>query len=471
MKQKQKRQQKAALRKPSDDGMSVHKPAKRLDNWQSLLGAFGDRRDRGRTDTVRFVAGAELCDAELSEAYEHLWLARRIVEAPVEDALRNGWGTEDDALVKDFERLNYSIHAEGAFQRACTMARLKGGAVLFKGYRNSRGQQLTEPPPQGAEIEWLEVFDRYQLIGEQRNRDLDSADFDRPQVWRVRGDRRTGMVFHPDRAIFFPGAPRARSVGVSKEDQDWGMSVLQAIWADVQRYGTFWQAVAHLMQLASVGVLKIEGLIEMLAREDSAQAEARIDILNEMLSLTRMLMLDSKYNEDYHREAVSFTDMPHLLQEVQLATAGAAGMPVTKLFGRAPAGMNATGEADTRNWYDRVQDYRERVVEPRLEQLLGDIKGAAVELEFESLWQPTDLEKAQVRAEELKGDAAQYQMGLYSEDELRSARQAGERPEDHIKGGKAPEPEPMPTELVNGAAEAAEESETERQPGRSTEPS
>lgn len=438
-------------------------PVAREDNWQSLLGAFGDRRDRGRTDTVRFVAGPQLLDDELSDAYENLWLARRIVDAPVEDALRNGWGVEDDKLVKDFERINYTIHPEGAFQRACAMARLKGGAALFKGYRNSRGQQLTEPPPPGAEIEWLEVFDRYQLIGEDRVQgpeNYDRADYDRPQRWRVMGDRRTGMVFHPDRAIFFPGAPRARSTGVSKIDQDWGLSILQAIWADVQRYGVFWQAVAHLMQLASVGVLKIEGLLQMLARDNKDAAEARIDILNEMLSLTRMLMLDSKYNESYHREAVSFADMPHLLQEVQIATAGAAGMPVTKLFGRAPAGMNATGESDTRNWYDRVQDYSERVIQPMLEKLFGDMTGREVEVEFESLWQPTDLEKAQVRAEELKGDAALYQMGLFSEDELRESRQNDARPEDHIKGGKAPEPEPLP-EALDGAAQTTEEFETD----------
>ena len=43
---------------------------------------------------------------------------------------------------------------------------------------------------------------------------------------------------------------------------------------------------------------------------------------------------------------------------------------MTKLFGRSPDGMNATGEADMRNYYERIASLQERMLRPALERLL-----------------------------------------------------------------------------------------------------
>ena len=50
--------------------------------------------------------------------------------------------------------------------------------------------------------------------------------------------------------------------------------------------------------------------------------------------------------------------------------AGAAEIPATKLFGRSPQGMNATGEEDLRNYYDMIAQQQERMLRPALEKLL-----------------------------------------------------------------------------------------------------
>jgi phage-related protein (TIGR01555 family) len=286
------------------------------------------------------------------------------------------------------------------------------------------------------------VFDRFQLQGQDRVKEVDSPEYDRPQIWQVIGPRRSGLRFHASRGIRFPGLPRGTDFGATEQDQDWGYSTLQPVWDDVVRYGVFWQAVGHLMQLASVGVLKIAGLVELLATKKQAQAEARVDLLNETLSLTRLMLLDAGKNEDYHREAVAFSDMPALLQEVQLATAGALGYPVTKLFGRAPAGMNATGESDMRNWYDDVQGYRQRQIVPRLEQLLTVTERREIEVDFPPLWQPTEKEQAEVRNLRLQGSNMLWTAQAISTDEWRAALIDGKLPEDAVKG-KAPEPEPQ----------------------------
>ena len=50
--------------------------------------------------------------------------------------------------------------------------------------------------------------------------------------------------------------------------------------------------------------------------------------------------------------------------------AGAARTPVTKLFGRSPAGLNATGESDMQNYYDYIDGLRENDLRPIIERLL-----------------------------------------------------------------------------------------------------
>ncbi|HEY6056208.1 MAG TPA: anti-CBASS Acb1 family protein [Gaiellaceae bacterium] len=416
------------------------------DSWKSLLGSFGGRSDRGRADRMRLLPNATLDDHTLSNAYKDLWLVRRLVEDRTQEALRSGWGVPETEKLENFVRLNTATHEEGAFERACHMADLKGGAGLFIGYKASPGQDLLEPAPPGTEVAFLEVFDRFQLQGMVRDREVDSPTYDQPQIWQVIGPRRSGLRFHTSRMIRFPGAAKPTDFGASEQDRDWGYSRLQAVWDDVVRYGVFWQSVAHLMQVSSVGVLKLHGLIELLATKRQADAEARIDLLNETLALTRLMMLDAKQGEEYHREAVSFADMPALLQEIALATAGAFREPVTKLFGRAPAGMNATGESDMRQWYDEVQSYAQRTIHPRLEKLLEITEGRHIEVEFESLWQPTEQEQATIRNLEISGHERLWSMKVVSGEEIRAALIDGKLPEKTVSGPPPEEPELEPAQ-------------------------
>lgn len=421
--------------------------ALRFDSWKSLFGSFGGRGDRGRSDRMAMVPAPVLDDATLSTAYRDMWLVRRVIHAWSDDALRGGWGVDKDQI-PEFLRLNTATHSEGAFQRALHMADLKGGAGILIGYKSAVGQDLLQPAPPGAEVAFLEVFDKFQLQGQDRVRDIDSPEYDRPQIWQVNGPRRTGLRFHASRLIRFPGAPRATELGASEQDRDWGDSALQSVWEDVQRYGVFWQSVGHLMQLASVGVLRLKGLIAMLATKNRSDAEARIDLLNETLSLSRLLLLDTDAGETYHREAVAFTDMPALLQEVQLATSGSFHIPVTKLFGRSPAGMNATGESDTRNWYDEVAARRLVGIEPQLEQLLTITERKPIKVEFEPLWQPTETEQATVRQLEIQGTERLWAMGVASDAEIRAAMIDGRWVEETVSGPPKAEPTRAVTQVA-----------------------
>jgi hypothetical protein len=66
----------------------------------------------------------------------------------------------------------------------------------------------------------------------------------------------------------------------------------------------------------------------------------------------------------------NFAGLPEIYDRFMMEIAGAAEIPATKLFGRSPQGMNATGESDTRNYYEMITSLQERMLRPALEKLL-----------------------------------------------------------------------------------------------------
>jgi phage-related protein (TIGR01555 family) len=86
----------------------------------------------------------------------------------------------------------------------------------------------------------------------------------------------------------------------------------------------------------------------------------------------------------------------------QLACAD-AGIPMTLLFEMSPGGMNATGAADIRGYYDRVKVVQALRISPAMaildECLVRSALGEYPEglhYNWRSLWQPTAKDKADV---------------------------------------------------------------------------
>ena len=63
----------------------------------------------------------------------------------------------------------------------------------------------------------------------------------------------------------------------------------------------------------------------------------------------------SPEGETYQQKQISFASLPDVARLFLQIASGAADIPVTRMLGQAPAGLNATGDSDTRNYYDRVR--------------------------------------------------------------------------------------------------------------------
>ena len=106
-------------------------------------------------------------------------------------------------------------------------------------------------------------------------------------------------------------------------------------------------------------------------------------------------------------------------------TAGAADIPYTILFGQSPAGMNATGEHDTRNYYDSIATKQEWDLKPILMKFLTVICQSTfgrqipeLNVVFNPLWQLDAKVRAEVEKANAERDEKYLNMGIITEPQI-----------------------------------------------------
>jgi phage-related protein (TIGR01555 family) len=157
--------------------------------------------------------------------------------------------------------------------------------------------------------------------------------------------------------------------------------------------------------------------------------------------------------------------------------AGAAEIPVTRLFGQAPAGLNATGDADVRNYYDRIASKQKTDLKPQMEYLykilclhsIGRIPDDFC-IEFNPLWQLSASEIATQQKTRAERDKLYYDMGVLNEGTIaRQLKMDGtysELTDEDVELAEelSREPEELPVEevAVPGQAAAPQQTGTEQ---------
>ena len=142
-----------------------------------------------------------------------------------------------------------------------------------------------------------------------------------------------------------------------------------------------------------------------------------------MKGINGMLVLDAE--EEYESKSYSFGGLPDMMHEFSIQTAGAADIPYTILFGQSPAGMNATGEHDTRNYYDSITTKQEWMLKPILMKFLAVICQSTfgkqfpdLDVVFNPLWQLDAKTRAEVEKANAERDEKYLNMGIITEPQI-----------------------------------------------------
>ena len=202
-------------------------------------------------------------------------------------------------------------------------------------------------------------------------KDASDPDFGLPAYYTIRDDTTGYMVarVHHSRIIRFIGRELPWLEQVT--EVYWGESEIEAIYNEIVRRDNVAANIAALTFRANVNYMETDGLDQLLG---TANAEMQRRFWN---TLAAQSIMESNFGtrvinkgDAIHNTQYTFTGLSDVYDRIMMDVAGAARTPVTKLFGRSPAGLNATGEADMQNYYDYIDGLRENELRPILERLL-----------------------------------------------------------------------------------------------------
>ena len=385
----------------------------RNDSYSNVMSGLGDdSKDKNRN--LRIVAAGVLEDEQLSNIYVSDGLGTVIIDAPAEDATKNGWillNDEDEKIAKELKRLKF----KQIVTKALKYTRLYRGCIIAM--VTERGKISEELPKNPGMITELKVYSAARMDIQTTDfiDDEDSEDYDEPEVYRVRALNGTPVEIHRSRCLIFKGEliPDDTITDFELTNQYWGLSVFQRTHTRLKYYGATEQGISNLMQELGLGVYSLENLAQILAmnREDALKKiKTRLEAINASKSTINSVIIGA--NEKFERIDANLSNVGDVMDRFMMGLSGVSKIPVTKLFGRSAAGMNATGEGDLSNYYDMIRTIQEDM-QPELDkciQVVGQyISGGNRENygidEYVSLWEPTEKEKAET--DKLKAETYQ----------------------------------------------------------------
>ena len=332
-----------------------------LDTLTNLVAGLFTGKDKLAHDRFGLVPQDR---GQLDAAYRGDWIARKVIDVPPFDMTREWrrWHAAPEQIAA-IEAEEARLDVQRKVARALRLARLYGGAALVLGAGDGDPAQPLPPLGRGA-LRYLHVTHRWEIMPGEIDRDVLSPGFGEPGWYQVASAGRGGVRLHPSRVVRLAGAELPDGAGTD----GWGDSVLQAVMDAIRQAGLAAQGVATLIHEAKLDVIRIPQLTQNLAQADYAKRLVeRFTLANTMKGLVNALVIDKE--EEWDRKQLSFAQLPEIMQQYLQIAAGAADIPATRLLGQAPAGLNATGEGDIRNYYDRIAAEQRVTLGPALRRL------------------------------------------------------------------------------------------------------
>ena len=365
--------------------------------------------------------------ALLNSLYRDNWVVQNVVSLIVDDMLREWYtvrglppaGLEALAAAERRSRLRARIN-EGL-----RWGRLYGGAaglLMLRGQEERLSEPLALDDILPGTFQGLYILDRWQGITPDMELVFEGAE-PVPEFYSITDAAgRTVARVHHSRVVRFTG----RDLPFLERQAElwWGESEVEALYKDVVAHDNVSANMAALTFRANVDTMEVPNLDQLFSLTshemqrrfwNTMQAQT---VLRSNFGMQLVNKGDQIKNTQY-----TFTGLQEVYESMCLNLCGASRYPMTKLFGRSPAGMNATGESDLRNYYDYVDTLRESKLRPVLEKLLPVLcmsaLGTAPEglrIDFPPLWTPTAKETAEIAKAKAEAVVSVFQAGVVRAD-------------------------------------------------------
>ena len=372
----------------ADSGFKDAFIARKLSNYETLM---NERK---------------LSDQQLALMYRNL-IVRRIVTLVVDDAIKNFIeveGDQDECIVQELEalfipeKLTEALYWDRLFGMSCALILADDGQELDQPINLKRLRRVSG----------IEVFDKRSVMEDSASlyydTDVRDVNFGKAEYYTITPPNGNLFKVHRSRLLIFDGETLPKLERIANNGA--GLSCLDGIPAAINRVKTSMDKTIDIMDKVSTSLLKLQGLSNVLQTEEGTKAVIkRLDLIDYSRRLNGSVAIDK--DDEYAVFNIPLGGLTDIIQEMEQYVCAVTGYPFTKLFGRSPAGMNATGQSDMQIYYDKVRSYQKRKLRPALEYLVkliqlsseGPTQGKELEkwsIKFKALQQLSDLEQANV---------------------------------------------------------------------------
>lgn len=415
-------------------------PIMTRDSFQNALARLGFNMPNMLDGTSYHLTRMTQNYQTLTTLYRNHWIIRKIVDVIPEDMCKN-WvklNTQvDPGQMKILEKIIRKTRTKEKILEGLKWGRLYGGAagvILIDGQEHMLGQPLNYDLIMPGSYKGLLILDRWSGISPAARliSDINDPDFGLPMYYQMTMPDGKMLYVHHSRVLRFKG--NALPLWESWAEQQWGSSVIESVYDELKKRDNTSFNIANLVFLANLRVYKTD-MTDLLALGDIQMQQDFYKVMstiNQMMNNFGMTVMGS--NDSLESHQYTFTGLNDVYESFMLDIAGACEIPVTRLFGRSPAGFNATGESDLTNYYDSIEEKQEAYMAPVLDKLLPVIALSAwgmipddLDYEFNPLRKADPKENAELAKSMAESVVNVYNASLISQQiALKELRQQSE---------------------------------------------
>lgn len=375
-------------------------------NFTARVGLGAGSQQDGANFGFNFVTRNRI---QMEAAYRGNWVCGVTVDVVAEDMTRAGI-TINSTIEPDLQqKLDGEFDRLEIWNQLCDTvkwSRLYGGCIavlLIDGQNVSTPLNLNSIAKD--QFKGLLVLDRWLVQPSLQNLVTEMGpDLGKPKFYRVVADAQAlvNMDVHYSRVIRLEGVTLPYWQRIA--ENGWGQSVLERMWDRIVAFDSTTEGAAQLVYKAHLRTIKIKGLRDIIGTGGKAYEALvkNIEMIRQFQSNEGMTLLDG--DDEFETTSYTFAGLDDMLHQFGQQLSGATQIPLIRLFGQSPTGLNATGESDLRTYYDNVTRSQDRQLRTGVAKILdvthrsltGKPPPADLTYNFAPLYDMDDTEKATV---------------------------------------------------------------------------
>ena len=366
--------------------------------------------------------------------YQHLAIMaqsssyRAVAETNAEEMTRK-WGRikgGDPKKMLEIEAEMERLGVRDLFRKHIENDHLYGGSQLFiriKGQEDKKSLPLllTKQGIKKGDLEGFTVIEpMWTMPAEYNSIDPLAPDFYQPTKWWVMGN-----TVHSDRLLTLIMRPVPDMLKPAYNFR--GVSMSQLMRPFVERFQRTVDSISKSVENYSLTGIKVD-MSNILSGADggSNQLMARLKIFAHNRNNNGLMVTDVSSQEEFFQFNTPLSTLDALLSIFHEMIATPAKIPLVKLLGLTPSGLNANSDGEIRVYYDHISAMQEAHLLPQLNVILKlvqlNLYGKVDEdifFKFDSLYQLNEVEQAAANLTKAQTDQIYMQEGVLDNDEVR----------------------------------------------------